>query len=55
MVIDLGASFGRTKILPGSGPRNDIDDLAKQGFVKGVGGGRVKFDGLGPGRRALDL
>jgi hypothetical protein len=53
MVLDLGASLGRTKILPVSGTRNDIDDFEEQGFIKGVSNGRVRFDDLGRRHRGL--
>jgi hypothetical protein len=54
VVIDLGASLGRTKIVPVSGTRNDIEDFEHQGFIKGVDGdGHVKFDDLGRFHREL--
>ena len=54
VVIDLGASLGRTKIVPVSGTRNDIDDFEQQGFIKGVdASGHVRFDDLGRFHREL--
>jgi hypothetical protein len=54
VVIDLGASLGRTKIVPVSGTRNDIEDFEQQGFIKGVDGdGFVQFDDLGRFHREL--
>jgi hypothetical protein len=54
VVIDLGASLGRTKIVPVSGTRNDIEDFEQQGFIKGVdGNGHVEFDDLGRFHREL--
>jgi hypothetical protein len=54
VVTDLGASLGRTKIVPVSGTRNDIEDFEKQGFIKGVDAdGFVKFDDLGRFHREL--
>jgi hypothetical protein len=48
VVIDLGASLGRTKIVPVSGTRNDIEDFEQQGFIEGVDAkGHVEFDDLG--------
>ncbi len=54
VVIDLGASLGRTKIVPVSGTRNDIEDFEQQGFIKGVDReGYVRFDDLGRFHREL--
>jgi hypothetical protein len=54
VVIDLGASLGRTKIVPVSGTRNDIEDFEQQGFIKGVNDkGYVEFDDLGRFHREL--
>ena len=54
VVIDLGASLGRTKIVPVSGTRNDIEDFEEQGFIKGVDAdGHVQFDDLGRWHREL--
>ena len=54
VVIDLGASLGRTRIVPDSGTRNDVEDFEQQGFIKGVDGdGHVKFDDLGRWHREL--
>jgi len=54
VVIDLGASLGRTKIVPVSGTRNDIEDFEQQGFIKGVNDkGFVEFDDLGRFHREL--
>jgi hypothetical protein len=54
VVIDLGASLGRTKIVPVSGTRNDVEDFEEQGFIKGVDDeGYVKFDDLGRFHREL--
>ena len=54
VVIDLGASLGRTKIVPVSGTRNDIEDFEQQGFIKGVDAkGFVEFDDLGRFHREL--
>ena len=54
VVIDLGASLGRTKIVPVSGTRNDIEDFEQQGFIKGVDAdGHVRFDDLGRFHREL--
>jgi hypothetical protein len=54
VVIDLGASLGRTKIVPVSGTRNDIEDFEQQGFIKGVNSrGFVEFDDLGRFHREL--
>lgn len=48
VVVDLGASLGRTKIVPVSGTRNDVEDFEQQGFIAGVGrDGFVDFDDLG--------
>jgi hypothetical protein len=45
VVQDLGAALGKTKALPASGVRNDIDAFEKQGFIKGVGkDGYVRLD-----------
>jgi hypothetical protein len=53
-VIDLGASLGRTKIVPVSGTRSDIVDFEEQGFIKGVDAkGYVRFDDLGRWHREL--
>jgi hypothetical protein len=54
VVIDTGASFGRTRIVPDSGTRNDIEDFEQQGFIKGVDvDGYVRFDDLGRFHREL--
>ena len=54
VVIDLGASLGRTKIVPVSGTRNDVEDFEQQGFIKGVDDkGCVEFDDLGRFHREL--
>lgn len=54
VVIDLGASLGRTRILPDSGTRNDVADFEQQGFIKGVDDeGHVRFDDLGRWHREL--
>jgi hypothetical protein len=54
VVIDLGASLGRTRIVPDSGTRNDVEDFEQQGFLKGVDGdGHVRFDDLGRWHREL--
>ena len=54
VVIDLGASLGRTKIVPVSGTRNDIEDFEQQGFIDGVNAsGFVEFDDLGRFHREL--
>ncbi len=54
VVIDLGAALGRTRVVPDSGTRNDIEDFEEQGFIKGVGAdGHVKFDDLGRWHREL--
>ncbi len=54
VVIDLGASLGRTKIVPVSGTRSDIEDFEQQGFIKGVNDkGFVEFDDLGRFHREL--
>ena len=54
VVIDLGASLGKTKIVPVSGTRNDIEDFEQQGFIKGVNAdGFVEFDDLGRFHREL--
>ena len=54
VVIDLGASLGRTRIVPVSGTRSDIDDFEEQGFIKGVDAdGEVQFDDLGRWHREL--
>jgi hypothetical protein len=48
VVIDLGASLGRTKLVPVSGTRNDIEDFEQQGFISHVRkDGTVEFDDLG--------
>jgi len=53
-VIDLGASLGRTRIVPVSGTRSDAEDFEVQGFIKGVDDkGRVRFDDLGRWHREL--
>lgn len=54
VVIDLGASLGRTRIVPDSGTRNDIEDFEQQGFIKGIDAdGYVRFDDLGRFHREL--
>lgn len=54
VVIDTGASLGRTRIVPDSGTRNDVEDFERQGFIKGVDAdGYVKFDDLGRWHREL--
>ena len=53
VVIDLGASLGRTKILPHSGTRNDVEDFEQQGYIKKVDGVEVVFDDLGRRHREL--
>lgn len=54
VVLDLGASLGRTKIVPVSGTRSDVDDFEQQGFIKGVDDeGHVRFDDLGRWHREL--
>ena len=54
VVIDTGASLGRTRIVPDSGTRNDIEDFEQQGFIKGVDAdGYDKFDDLGRFHREL--
>jgi hypothetical protein len=55
VVIDLGASFGRTRTLSRhSGTRNDVEDFERQGFLEGVGDdGYVDFDQLGKWHRGL--
>jgi hypothetical protein len=54
VVLDLGASLGKTMLVPSSGTRNDIEDFEEQGFIKGVDReGHVHFDDLG--RRHLGL
>lgn len=48
VVIDLGASLGRTTIVPTSGTRNDVEDFEQQGFISHVRrDGTVEFDDLG--------
>jgi hypothetical protein len=54
VIRDLGASLGRTKIVPVSGTRNDIEDFEQQGFIKGVDAeGYVRFDDLGRWHREM--
>jgi hypothetical protein len=54
VVIDLGASLGRTKVVPVSGTRSDVEDFEQQGFVKGLDkDGSVQFDDLGRFHREL--
>ena len=54
VVIDLGASLGRTKIVPTSGTRSDVEDFEQQGFIKGLDAdGSVQFDDLGRLHREL--
>lgn len=53
VVRDLGASLGRTLIVPTSGTRNDVEDFERQGFVNGVEDGTVEFDDLGRWHREL--
>jgi hypothetical protein len=54
VALDLGASLGRTKIVPTSGSRSDVDDFERQGFVKGLDAdGTVQFDDLGRFHREL--
>jgi hypothetical protein len=57
VVKDLGASLGKTS---GAGPlsgrqgsKNDVEDFEKQDFIKGVDGGRVRFDDVGILHREL--
>jgi hypothetical protein len=42
VVQDLGAALGRTQVPLGT--RNDLEHFEKENFIKGVEGGRVKFD-----------
>jgi hypothetical protein len=52
--IDLGASLGRTLVMPTSGTRSKPEDFEKQGYVSGVDDkGRVRFDDLGRWHREL--
>jgi hypothetical protein len=54
VVIDLGASLGRTRIVPVSGTRSDVEDFEQQGYIKGVDDkGKVRFDDLGRFHREL--
>ena len=54
VIQDLGAALGRTRMVPDSGTRNDIDDFEQQGFVKGVDeDGHVEWDDLGRTHRGL--
>jgi hypothetical protein len=54
VVQDLGASLGKTRLVPDPGTRNDIDDFEEQGFIKGVDeDGVVRFDDLGRHDRRL--
>jgi len=54
IVIDTGASLGRTKLVPVSGTRSDVDDFEQQGFIKGLDAdGTVQFDDLGRFHREL--
>jgi hypothetical protein len=54
VVIDLGASLGRTRIIPVSGTRSDVEDFETQGYINGVDDkGRVRFDDLGRFHREL--
>jgi hypothetical protein len=55
VVLDLGASFGRTRTLSRhSGTRNDPDGFEEQGFIEKVGAdGYVEFDQLGKWHRGL--
>ena len=55
VVIDLGASFGRTVAASlKSGTRNDPADYEQQGFLEGVDrDGYVEFDQLGKWHRGL--
>lgn len=54
VVKDLGASLGRTRIVPDSGTRNDIEDFERQGFIDGVNDeGFVEWDDLGRWHRDL--
>jgi hypothetical protein len=54
VVQDLGATFGKTKIVPIAGTRNDAEDFEEQGFIKGVSSdGIVRFDDLGRNDRRL--
>jgi hypothetical protein len=52
--IDLGASLGRTRIVPTSGSRSKPEDFEVQGYINGVDDkGRVRFDDLGRFHREL--
>jgi hypothetical protein len=45
VVQDLGAALGKTKALPASSVRNDIEAFEQQGFIKGVSkDGYVRLD-----------
>ena len=54
VVQDLGAAFGKTRLVPDPGTRNDPEDFEEQGFIKGVDAdGVVRFDDLGRHDRRL--
>lgn len=53
IVKDLGASLGRTTIIPHQGTKNDPEDFQEQDFIDKVENGIVHFDDKG--RRHRDL
>lgn len=42
VVRDLGAAFGKFRRFP-YGTRNNVDDFEREGFIRGVENGRVRF------------
>ena len=64
IVRDLGASFGKSDAPPiarllgqrvAQGNRNNLADFEKQGFIKGVAGGKVRFDYGGIHQHITDM
>lgn len=55
VVKDLGASLGKTSTvgLPHQGTKSDVEGFERQDFIKGVEGGRVRFDDAGMLHRDL--
>jgi len=55
VVKDVGAALGKTGPLglERQGTKNDVEGFEKQDFIKGVEGGRVRFDDAGRDHRDL--
>ena len=50
---DLGASFGKTQLLPHQGSKNVLEDFERQDFIKKVEADNVSFDDVGRRHRSL--